>query len=335
VPQVNPSPSPAGTADSSAESKYIPIYLDCLRVDSILEFDLYLKVSHGMVLYRSSNLPFTDRSRQRLLENKVDRLFVRGDSKDEYQRYIEKNLDKVLADPEIPEVKKAGILYETSTGLVKDIFANPTYGDNVKRAQDMVSNTMGFILKGQEAFHSLLKITSFDYYTYTHCVNVCTFSIALAQQMGFKDEVFLHELGTGALLHDLGKSKISEKIINKRTALSPYEFEIMKKHPEWGAEMLQDDEEMPATSIYPVLQHHERGDRNGYPGGISLAEMHPFSRIVALCDTFDAMTSERVYQKAMDSFPCLKIMFSLKGAFDNKMLCAFAELMGPSGLLEA
>jgi len=334
APRIKPSATPSGWTEPSTESRYIPIYLDCLRVDSILDFDLYLRVNSGMVLYRSSNLPFTDRSRQRLLENKVDRLFVRGDNKDNYQRYIEQNLDKVLSDPEIPELKKAGILYETSTGLVKDIFDNPSYGDNVRRTQDMVSSTVGYILQGQEAFHNLLKITSFDYYTYTHSVNVCTFSIALAQQAGHKDDLFLHELGMGALLHDLGKSKISERIINKHTALSPYEFEIMKKHPQWGVEMLQDDDEMPATSIYPVLQHHERGDRNGYPSGIGLPEMHPYSRIVALCDTFDAMTTERVYQKAIDSFPCLKIMFSLKGAYDYRMLCSFAELMGPSGLLD-
>jgi len=324
----------AWPATDKDDQKFIPIYLDCLRVDSILDFDLYLKVNTGLVLYRSADLPFTDRTRQRLMENNVDRLYVKGENKEHYQRYIEQNLDKVLVDPAIPETKKANILYETSKGLVKDIFANPTYGDNVQRSQDLVNTTVGYILRGQEAFHNLLKITSFDYYTYTHSVNVCTFSLALAQQMGKRDEQFLHELGVGALLHDLGKSKISERIINKRSALSPYEFEIMKKHPRWGVDILEDDNNLPASAIHPVLQHHERGDRSGYPSGISLTEMHVFSRIVAIADTFDAMTTERVYQKAVDSFPCLKIMFSLKGAYDQNMLRSFAELMGPTGLLE-
>lgn len=324
----------AWPAAEKVDLKFIPIYLDCLRVDSILDFDLYLKVTTGLVLYRSADLPFTERTRQRLMENKVDRLYVKGENKENYQRYIEQNLDKVLIDPAIPETKKASILYETSKGLVKDIFANPTYGDNVQRSQELVSTTVGYILRGQEAFHNLLKITSFDYYTYTHSVNVCTFSLALAQQVGHRDEQFLHELGIGSLLHDLGKSKISERIINKRSALSPYEFEIMKKHPGWGVEILNEDEHLPPSAIHPVLQHHERGDRSGYPSGISLPEMHVYSRIVAIADTFDAMTTERVYQKAVDSFPCLKVMFSLKNAYDRNMLQAFAELMGPSGLLE-
>jgi len=198
----------------------------------------------------------------------------------------------------------------------------------------MVSNTISFILKGREAFLNLLKITSFDYYTYTHSVNVCTFAIALAQQLGFKDEEFLNELGIGALLHDIGKSKISERILNKRTALNQIEFEIMKKHPKWGVEILTETDQITKASYFPVLQHHERGDRRGYPSRLSLDEVHIYSKIVAIVDSFDAMTTERVYQKAIDTYPALKIMFNLKGAYDERILTTFVELMGPSGLTE-
>jgi len=196
----------------------------------------------------------------------------------------------------VQEEKKAGILYETSTNLVKDVLAKPTLGENIHRSKELVSNTVNFILKGREAFLNLLTITSFDYYTYTHSVNVCTFSIALAQQMGFDDEEFLHELGVGALLHDVGKSKVSDRILNKRSPLNQIEFEIMKKHPKWGIEILTDTDAIAASSYYPVLQHHERGDRSGYPSGLNLDEMHIYSRIVAIADSFDAMTSKRVYQ---------------------------------------
>jgi HD-GYP domain-containing protein (c-di-GMP phosphodiesterase class II) len=264
----------------------------------------------------------------------VDRLYVPGGNKSQYQKYIEKNLDKILSDPKIVEEKKAGILYDTSTSLVKDVLNNPTYGDNIQRSKELVANTMNFILKGREAFLNLLKITSFDYYTYTHSVNVCTFSIALAQQLGYNDEEFLHNLGVGSLLHDVGKSKISERILNKRSALTQIEFEIMKRHPKWGVELLGDTDLINQACYYPVLQHHERGNRRGYPAGLTLDEMHVYSKIVAVVDSFDAMTTERVYQKAMGSFPSLKIMFSLKDAYDDKILRAFVDLMGPSGLID-
>ena len=316
------------------EQKFLPIYLDSLRVDSVLDFDLFIQVNSQLVLYRSADLPFTERTRQKLLDNRIDRLYITNENRNKYQIYIEQNLDKILEDTSILEEKKAGILYETTTSLVKDVLSNPTYGDNIKRSQNMVSNTIGYILKGREAFLNLLKITSFDYYTYTHSVNVCTFAIALAQQLGFKDEEFLNELGVGALLHDIGKSKISERILNKRTALNQIEFEIMKKHPKWGVEILNETDHIAKTSYFPVLQHHERGDRRGYPSRLSLDEVHIYSKIVAIVDSFDAMTTERVYQKAIDTYPALKIMFNLKGAYDERILTTFVELMGPSGLID-
>jgi putative nucleotidyltransferase with HDIG domain len=317
-----------------SEQKYMPIYLDSIRVDSVLDFDLYININNQLVLYRSANLAFTERTRAKLLENKVDRLYITNENRRKYQVYIEKNLDKILADPTISEDKKAGILYETSTTLVKDVLSNPTYGENIQRSRELVTNTVGYVLQGRQAFLNLLKITSFDYYTYTHSVNVCTFAIALAQQMGFKDEEFLNELGMGALLHDIGKSKISDRILNKRSALNPIEFEIMKKHPKWGVDLLSESDLIYDASYYPVLQHHERGDRRGYPHGLSLDEMHIYSKIVAITDSFDAMTTERVYQRAMETFPAMKVLFSLKGAYDERLLRAFVELMGPTGLLE-
>ncbi len=315
--------------------KFMPIYLESIRVDSVLGFDLYITVNGQMVLYRASDMPFTERTRQKLMDNRVDRLFITDDNQGQYQRYIEKNLDKILADPAVPEIKKAGILYQTSTTLVKDVLENPTYGDNIKRSKDVVANQVNYILKGREAFLNLLKITSYDYYTYTHSVNVCTFSIALAQQLGFDDEEFLNELGTGALLHDVGKSKISDRILNKRSALNQIEFEIMKKHPQWGVEMLESTEELSENVMYPVLQHHERGDHRGYPGGLALEDLHIYSKIVAICDSFDAMTTERVYQKAMDSFPAMKVLFARSEGYDERMLRTFVELMGPTGLTGA
>jgi len=303
-----------------------------LRIDTVLSFDLFMKISGDMVLYRSADLPFTEKTREKLVENKVSRLYVNAKSKAKYQKYIEQNLDKILLDHLVPEEKKAGILYETSKSLMKDVLENPTYGENIHRSKKLVENQVSFILRGQEAFHNLIKISSFDYYTFSHSVNVCTFAIALAQQLGRHDEQYLHDLGIGALLHDVGKSKISERILNKRTTLSNMEFELMKKHPKWGVEILTMTDMIEAASYYPVLQHHERGNKSGYPNSLSLDEMHEYSRIVAIVDTFDAMTTERVYQGAMDTFPALKVIFALKSEYDQEMLVAFAELMGPYGL---
>ncbi len=314
------------------ELKYLPIYLDSLRIDSVLNFDLYIKINKDMILYRSADLPFTEKTRHKLMDNLVERLYVSRDNKGKYQKYIEQNLDKILEDVEIPDNKKAGILYETSQTLMKDVLENPAYGDNIHRSKNLVGSAVGYILKGQAAFHNLLKISSFDYYTYSHSVNVCTFAVALAQQLSITDKTKLNELGIGALLHDVGKSKISDRILNKRTSLSQVEFELMKKHPKWGVEILSETDVITASSYYPVLQHHERGSGRGYPNGITLDDMHEYSRIVAVVDTFDAMTTERVYQGALETFPALQKIFAIKHEYDQEILKAFAALMGPEGL---
>lgn len=308
---------------------YIQIPVDSLIVDKILGFDLYIHTGSDLFLYRSAALPFTQESLNKLQENNVSQIFIKSDSKQAYQQYVEEALPEIMSDPTIQEEKKASILYETSKALIKDVLSNPTYPENIRRSQKMVDNTISYILKGREAFVSLMKITSFNYYTYTHSVNVCTFSLALARQLQINDIETLKVLGTGALLHDVGKSKVPERILTKRTALNRSEFEIMKKHPGWGGEILKDTDLIDKESYYPVLQHHERLDGSGYPLGSTEKDQHLFSKIVAIADVFDALTTERVYQAAIETYPALKIMHNMKGAFDMKLLREFTVMMGP------
>jgi len=308
---------------------YFPIYLETLRIDTVLDFDLYIQLSNEPVLYRSKNLPFTEKTKEKLLESKVTRLYIKPDQKGNYQRYIEQNLNLIIEDEKVPEPKKAGILYETSKGLVKEVLANPILGENIRRSKDLVANTVDYVLRGREAFLNLLKITSFDYYTYTHSVNVCTFTIALAQKIGINDHTRLNQLGVGSLLHDIGKVKIPERIIRKRSALSAAEFAIMKKHPAFGNDILRESNLLVEDSYIPVMQHHERVNGTGYPKGLKKNEIHDYGKLIAIADVFDALTTRRVYQAAMDTYPALKLMYETRGHFDERYLREFTILLGP------
>lgn len=315
---------------TAQQQSYLPIQVESLRIDKVLNFDIYINTGRELVLYRSKSLPFRESSRAKLEENHVTNVYIPSEARGAYQSYIEENLPEILKDPKVPEVKKASILYETSQTLVKDVLANPVYSENIRRSQDMVENTVGFILKGRKAFLNLMTITSFDYYTYTHSVNVCTFSVALARQIGITDSYSLAELGTGALLHDVGKSMVSERILNKRARLNRSEFEIIKRHPGWGVDILRKTNVIADDSYYPVIGHHERSDGSGYPNGIQSKDQHIYSRIVAICDVFDALTTQRVYQDAINTFPALQIMHNMKGALDPTLLREFTVLMGPT-----
>jgi putative nucleotidyltransferase with HDIG domain len=311
--------------------KFLPIYLEALRLDSIVDFDLYIEIGNDLILYRAADLPFTEKTRATLLENNVNRLYVPGGEKARYQKYVETNINQIMRDDSIPEPTKAGIVYDSTKLLVKDVLANPTLSENVRRSQALVETSVTYILNGREAFHNLLNVMSFDYYTYTHSVNVCTFSVAFAQHLGYTDEEFLNNLGTGALLHDVGKTRISERILNKRSKLTPLEMELIKKHPGWGVEIMKSTNMIHVDSYYPIIQHHEREDGSGYPYGIGSDDIHIFGKIIGIADSFDAMTTRRAYQRERDTFPALRIMFTMPGVYDRGLLEQFALLMGPLG----
>lgn len=312
------------------QSGFMPIEVASLRVDKILNFDLFIHTGRELLLYRSRSLTFTEASLSKLRENRVETVYIPGTAREAYHKYIEENLREVLADPQIPEPKKATILYDSSKMLIQDVFTNPTYPEHIKRSKSLVENTVGYILRGRDAFLNLMKITSLDYYTYTHSVNVATFAVSLARQLGLTESRTLIELGTGALLHDVGKSRVSNEILNKKGALNNVEMGIMKKHPQWGVDLLRDTNLIPPVAYHPVAEHHERIDGSGYPHGSTGKDQHLFSRIVAICDVFDALTTNRVYQKAMGTYPALKLMMAMRGTLDVKLLTQFAIMMGPN-----
>lgn len=309
---------------------YHTIRLDSLRVDSIPDFDLYIDNGTALVLYRSAKLQFTEKTRSALMENGVSVLYVSADDRHRYQRYVEANINEIINDPSIDEIVKAGIIYDSAKLLVKDVLDNPTRGENIKRCQSMVESTVSLILRRRDAFRTLLHVMSIDYHVYTHSVNVCTYSLALARSIDIKSSMDLNHLGTGAILHDIGKSRIPESILKKPTTLTESEMETIRKHPQWGFELIKETDLISDESCAPIIQHHERENGSGYPSGINSDYIHRYSKIVAIADVFDAMTTERAYRSAEDTFPVLKWMFSEKQQFDGTMLEEFAKLMGPS-----
>jgi len=186
--------------------RYFPIYLESLRVNAMLDFDLYLERGREFVLFRAASLPFTDKTRQNLLDNNITHLYVAASDSRCYYRYLETCLPELVRDASIRETRRANLVYETALFLIKDLFAKPTFGQNIRRSQDLVQSTVSFILASRSAFAALLDILAFDYTTYTHSVNVCALALALAQQSGITDPHELHTLGTGALLHDIAKT---------------------------------------------------------------------------------------------------------------------------------
>ncbi|MDX9974153.1 MAG: HD-GYP domain-containing protein [FCB group bacterium] len=318
----------------SGTDRFIPIRLTSLRVDSITDFDIFIGVGTGLnpVLYRERNLSFTEEARERLLTNGIENLLIDKSQEREYRRYIEDNLSSLLADPAVEPGAKSEMLYYSARGLMEDVMADPRSGEVIPRSRAFVDNTCDFLVNERRAFHHLLRVTSYDYYTYTHSVNVFVFSVSLAQRAGFTDPKILKEFGEGALLHDIGKSMIDSSIVNCRGRLDRDQWEEMKKHPGYGYDILVEQGVTSPMVLSVVRHHHEKIRGGGYPDGLSGDEIPPLTRISTIADIFDALTTKRSYKVALSSFPALEMMMKEMSAdLDPDFFRTFVGMMGNSG----
>jgi putative nucleotidyltransferase with HDIG domain len=312
---------------------FYPIHLDSLVSDSTLEFNLYIKTDdEKCILFRERSLEFGEHHRRKLLENQVHTLYLRQSDQKSYGRYIEENIGDLMKDPAVPSGKKAAFIYSVSKGILQDAFENPRAGDIVRRTEEVTVNTVDYILKGKESVQNLIAIMSTDYYTFTHSMNVCVFTIALASNVGVKLQQELNDLATGALLHDIGKSEVPKNLLNKEGPLSGEEMAVMKQHVVWGEKILGENPRMTPAKMLPVSLHHEKLNGKGYPRGLVEEQIHLHGRIAAIADCFDAMTTNRSYQSAMDGFEALQIMKTkLQAQYDQNVLHAFIPMLRKAG----
>ena len=318
---------------ASEANRYTSIPLSSLRMDTVTGFNLYMKVGKDKyVLYRGVDLKFTEEHKAKLHQSKVRRLYISASERSHYLRYLEGNLAGIINDSALPDGQKAQILYDSATHMIEDVFDKPTVGENIERSHDLVDVTVRHLLKGPASLTSMLNSMSFDYRVYSHSVNVCVFGIALGRRIGLS-AAELNQLGAGLLLHDVGKSVIDPAILKKEGPLTDEEWAIIKTHPERGVELLKDSNGMAPASLSVVLQHHEKCSGEGYPHGLREEEIHLYAKIAALADVFDALTTDRPYGQASDSFPAIRIMQSeMAGAFSERLLRELILMMTGSNL---
>jgi len=150
----------------------------------------------------------------------------------------------------------------------------------------------------KDAMIMLMNMGIVDHYLYQHSLNVCVYTTVLGMSHGYSREQSIN-LGLGALLHDIGKTKVSVDILKKSSSLTKEEYEEMKLHTVKGFEMLKDEPNLPLSVAHCALQHHERIDGSGYPRGLVGDEIMEYARWIGIVDSYDAMTTSRVYNKPM------------------------------------
>ncbi len=310
---------------------YLPIRLDCLRADTVPDFDLHLLPEPGQpfVLYCERNTPFSSGARARLARTRVTRLYVPEAQRADYLRYLAGHISDILDDAKMPLREKATILYDSAQAVVEEVLQNPSAPANIQRGKDIVHQTVDFMTSRDFLLENLLRNISCDFYLYTHSVNVVAYSVLLAVGAGFRDQATLREIANGALLHDVGKSTIDDAILNKTSALNNREWELMQGHPTAGHEVLLNTGSLGEIALDIVLHHHERLTGDGYPDCLAKDDISPFVRIVSIADIFDALTTDRYHQRGVNTFAAFKEMHQEMGlGLDRDLMKVFVEAMG-------
>jgi HD-GYP domain-containing protein (c-di-GMP phosphodiesterase class II) len=211
-------------------------------------------------------------------------------------------------DRQLPLEDKTKVVYTRSVEMINALLTKPD-ARSIADSKEAIATVVDMILADQETSHYLTRITSHDFYTYTHSVNVGFLGVCLAKTIfQGSDDHNMHELGAAFFLHDLGKVRILQEIITKPGRLSDEEMAEMRRHPSLGFKILNDCKQLTAECRTIVLQHHERDDGTGYPHRLHGPEIHIYGRICSIADVYDALTSDRPYRVRMQPFEALKLM---------------------------
>lgn len=239
----------------------------------------------------------------------------------------------------IQEIDRAAYTYGKTSDLVRSFMEDVQLGKaiNAAVAKKVVAECVNSVIHTPDALLWMTQLKHRDMYTAQHSMNVCILSIALGKHLNLA-ETELNNLGLCGMMHDMGKMKVPLEILNKPEKLEPKELKIMQSHSEWGGKLLIASKDMYAGAIDVARSHHERLDGKGYPNGLNDAQITPYSRIVTIVDMYDAISSDRVYQKGRSHLEAIKIMTDMCGTqLDTRLTYSFIECMGiypPGSIVE-
>ncbi len=238
--------------------------------------------------------------------------------------------------PELPvsvaleeEVQRAKAIFRHGKQAVRSMFQEVRLGKalDTEGLQDLVEDMNRSLARNPHALLSVARIKHKDEYTYLHSVAVAALMVGLARAAGL-DEAAVRDAGMAGLLHDLGKAMMPEEVLNKPGRLTDQEFDVMRQHPLEGYKLLQAWQDVPEPVLDVCLHHHEKMDGSGYPERLPAEQISMMARMGAICDVYDAITSNRPYKAGWDPSESLSRMASWQGHFDPKLFQLFVRMLG-------
>ncbi|KJR41356.1 metal dependent phosphohydrolase [Candidatus Magnetoovum chiemensis] len=212
---------------------------------------------------------------------------------------------------------------------MKELLDKPEDEEKLKECSALVVDIIDTITNNKGMINNLLSVNKQDYYTYTHSVNTCIYSVGTALTMGITKKEDLLVIGLGNILHDIGKSTIPAEIINKPTEkMTLLEISIYQQHVYEGVNLIKLYKRIPDGVMYPILEHHEKLSGKGYPNGLRGSQIHQCGKIASIVNLYDTLTTSRPYFKSMSPFEALSLMRNLKDDYDMDIFKSFIIMLG-------
>lgn len=281
-------------------SPYVPISVATLVPSAFENIDLYQRSADKINyrLFRGKDLPLTEKDLRHLSERGIRLLYITTGDQETYQDYLCENLTELLDNEDVPPTERFEMLNQVTQDSLREAFAGEDTDQAVSASLDLGKHTVDFLDRADVLAHDVFSVLKHDFHTFIHSANVCSYCVLLAKELGISTRDELDAISTGALLHDIGKVGIPWSILTKPGLLTDEERTQIQDHPQNGFTQLSRREDLSWEQLMIVYQHHERLDGRGYPVGADGENIHPWARLCAVVDIFDAMTSDRPYYKA-------------------------------------
>lgn len=303
---------------------YFRIRLSTIRPDKVTTFEIFVRVNNKMITYRRAGDKLADEKIELLHQrDNGNSFYIKTEDKEAYRLWVREEINSNLLNPQ----DKAKILRESSLAIMEDLFENPDVNKALDESRPVITNFIEFMDQQPDSMGYLISLSGHDFYTYNHSLDVSIYALGLGSVLSYSPKD-LEELGLGCLFHDIGKRNVDLDILCKKGPLDEVEWEQMKRHPQFGLMILNQNPNITDAMKAACFEHHESWAGNGYPQQIAGNEIHPFARIVAITDTYDAMTTQRSYNVPMKPFDAVQMMKEkLAGRYDPEMLKAMHSVL--------
>ncbi len=262
---------------------------------------------------------------------------VRDEIEQRMEAIANEGVEEPMRVPLAQEIGRARKLHGEANHIVRGMLRDIRMGRQIEleKIEPVVEKMVDSIFRNQDALLPLARLKQHDNYTFQHSVSVCALMVSFARELGL-DRAIIKEIAIGALLHDVGKAKVPEDILNKPAKLTEAEFSKMKSHVVQSIIILQNTPGISKIALDVAGQHHERYDGSGYPNKLKGGQISLYGRMAAIVDVYDALSSDRVYHKAMAPTAALsRLLEWSKFHFDPDLVRAYIKAVGiyPTGSL--